>query len=221
MYIALPHISYAPSTLFFNTPFFLQVNLTGVSRTIGTTTLSAAQLNQLQQATIKGGALHSVLQSALRGSANATGMPRIARPQITGAAAGQTAVLRPQQITTGQQRIALHRPAGGSVIQAGQPARQTIAITPGAVRAQGGQIVVGSPQGAQNLRQPQIVVAGGQQLQAGGQRQIIMTQGGQAVRSGQILQVTGTGGQVQHIVVSQSGQGQVILSSQPQPQNPK
>ena len=194
------------------------MNLTGVSRTIGTTTLSAAQLNQLQQATIKGGALHSVLQSALRGSAN-SGMPRIARPQMTGAA-GQTAVLRPQQIA-GQQRIALHRPAGGSVIQAGQPARQTIAITPGAVRAQGGQIVVGSPQGAQNLRQPQIVVAGGQQLQAGGQRQIIMTQGGQAVRSGQILQVTGTGGQVQHIVVSQSGQGQVILSSQPQQQNQK
>ena len=198
------------------------MNLTGVSRTIGTTTLSAAQLNQLQQATVKGGALHSVLQSALRGSANATGMPRIARPQLTGAATGQTAVLRPQQIA-GQQRIALHRPAGGSVIQAGQPAgRQTIAITPGAVRTQGGQIVVGSPQGAQNLRQPQIVVAGGQQLQAGGQRQIIMTQGGQAVRSGQILQVTGTGGQVQHIVVSQSGQGQVILSSQPQvSQNPK
>ena len=149
-------------------------------------------------------------------------MPRIARPQMTGAAAGQTAVLRPQQIAAGQQRIALHRPAGGSVIQAGQPAgRQTIAITPGAVRTQGGQIVVGSPQGAQNLRQPQIVVAGGQQLQAGGQRQIIMTQGGQAVRSGQILQVTGTGGQVQHIVVSQSGQGQVILSSQPQAQNQK
>ena len=43
-----------------------------------------------------------------------------------------------------------------------------------------------------------------------------MTPGGgaQAVRSGQILQVTGAGGQVQQIVVSQSGQ--IILSPQPQ-----
>ena len=76
---------------------------------------------------------------------------------------------------------------------------------------------VGSPQGAQNLRQ-QIVVAsaaGGQPIQ--GSRQIIMThQGGTGtpVRSGQILQVTGAGGQVQQIVVSQSGQ--IILSPQPQ-----
>ena len=54
--------------------------------------------------------------------------------------------------------------------------------------------------------------AGGQQLQGGG-RQIIMTQGGTPVRSGQILQVTGTGGQVQQIVVSQSGK--IILCPQP------
>ena len=64
----------------------------------------------------------------------------------------------------------------------------------------------------------QIVVtsAGGQQMQGGTIRQIIMTPGGgaQAVRSGQILQVTGAGGQVQQIVVSQSGQ--IILSPQPQ-----
>ena len=60
--------------------------------------------------------------------------------------------------------------------------------------------------------------AGGQQLQGGG-RQIIMTQGGTPVRSGQILQVTGTGGQVQQIVVSQSGQ--IILSPQPQPPTQK
>ena len=87
----------------------------------------------------------------------------------------------------------------------------------GVARTPGGQIVVGSPQGAQNIRQ-QIVVAsaaGGQQLQGGG-RQIIMTQGGTPVRSGQILQVTGAGGQVQQIVVSQSGQ--IILSPQPQQQ---
>lgn len=107
----------------------------------------------------------------------------------------------------------MHRPAG--VLQ-GQP-RQTIALQPGTVRTPGGQIVVGSPQGAQNLRQ-QIVVAsaaGGQPIQ--GSRQIIMThQGGTGtpVRSGQILQVTGAGGQVQQIVVSQSGQ--IILSPQPQ-----
>ena len=57
--------------------------------------------------------------------------------------------------------------------------------------------------------------AGGQPIQ--GSRQIIMThQGGTGtpVRSGQILQVTGAGGQVQQIVVSQSGQ--IILSPQPQ-----
>ena len=87
---------------------------------------------------------------------------------------------------------------------------------PGAVRTSSGQIVVGN-QGGQSLRQ-QIVVAsaGGQQLQGGTTRQIIMTPGGgaQAVRSGQILQVTGAGGQVQQIVVSQSGQ--IILSPQPQ-----
>ena len=109
--------------------------------------------------------------------------------------------------------LALHRPAG--VIQGQQ--RQTIALQPGAVRnTPGGQIVVGSPQGAQNMRQ-QIVVAsaaGSQQLQSGSARQIIMTQGGTPVRSGQILQVTGAGGQVQQIVVSQSGQ--IILSPQPQ-----
>ena len=191
---------------------FFQVNLTGVSRTLGTTTLTAAQLTQLQLATTKGGVLQSALQNALRGSGNIT---RLTRPQMvtaTPAGAGQTAVLRPQQLQQGQQRIALHRPG---VLQ-GQP-RQTIALQPGgAVRTAGGQIVVGSPQGAQNLRQ-QIVVAnaGGQQLQGGSTRQIIMTQGGtQAVRSGQILQVTGAGGQVQQIVVSQSGQ--IILSPQPQ-----
>ena len=121
------------------------------------------------------------------------------------------AVIRPQQLQQGQQRIALHRPG---VIQS-QP-RQTIALQPGTVRTPSGQIVVGN-QGAQNLRQ-QIVVAsaGGQQLQGGSTRQIIMTPGGgaQAVRSGQILQVTGAGGQVQQIVVSQSGQ--IILSPQPQ-----
>ena len=56
----------------------------------------------------------------------------------------------------------------------------------------------------------------GQQLKCGSIRQIIITSGGgaQAVRSGQILQVTGAGGQVQQIVVSQSGQ--IILSPQPQ-----
>ena len=121
------------------------------------------------------------------------------------------AVIRPQQLQQGQQRIALHRPG---VIQS-QP-RQTIALQPGTVRTPSGQIVVGN-QGAQNLRQ-QIVVAsaGGQQLQGGSTRQIIMTPGGgaQAVRSGQILQVTGAGGQVQQIVVSQSGQ--IILCPQPQ-----
>ena len=67
------------------------------------------------------------------------------------------AVIRPQQLQQGQQRIALHRPG---VIQS-QP-RQTIALQPGAVRTPSGQIVVGN-QGAQNLRQ-QIVVAS-----AGGQ----------------------------------------------------
>ena len=57
---------------------------------------------------------------------------------------------------------------------------------------------------------------GGQQLKCGSIHQIIMTSGGgaQAVRSLQILQVTGAGGQVQQIVVSQSGQ--IILSPQPQ-----
>ena len=110
--------------------------------------------------------------------------------------------------------LALHRPGG--VLQG----QQRLALQPGVTRTPGGQIVVGSPQGAQNIRQ-QIVVAsaaGGQQLQGGG-RQIIMTQGGTPVRSGQILQVTGAGGQVQQIVVSQSGQ--IILSPQPQPPTQK
>ena len=185
----------------------------GVSRTVGTTTLTAAQLTQLQLATTKGNAvLHSALQNVLRGSGN---LARLPRPQMVTAspgASGQTAVIRPQQLQQGQQRIALHRPG---VIQ-GTP-RQTIALQPGAVRTPSGQIVVGSPQGAQNIRQ-QIVVAsaGGQQLQAGGStRQIIMTPSGtQAVRSGQILQVTGAGGHVQQIVVSQGGQ--IVLSPQPQ-----
>ena len=94
--------------------------------------------------------------------------------------------------------------------------QKNLLLQPGAVRTSSGQIVVGN-QGGQSLRQ-QIVVAsaGGQQLQGGTTRQIIMTPGGgaQAVRSGQILQVTGAGGQVQQIVVSQSGQ--IILSPQPQ-----
>ena len=178
-----------------------------MSRTVGTTTLTAAQLNQLQLATSKGGAvLHSALQNVLRGSGNLT---RLSRPQmVTANPAG--AVIRPQQLQQGQQRIALHRPG---VIQ-GQP-RQTIALQPGTVRTPSGQIVVGS-QGTQNLRQQIVVATGGQQLQGGSTRQIIMTPGGgtQAVRSGQILQVTGAGGQVQQIVVSQSGQ--IILSPQPQ-----
>ena len=175
---------------------------------MGTTTLTAAQLTQLQLATGKGGAvLHSALQNVLRGSGN---LQRLSRPQMV-TANPTGAVIRPQQLQQGQQRIALHRPG---VIQS-QP-RQTIALQPGTVRTPSGQIVVGN-QGAQNLRQ-QIVVAsaGGQQLQGGSTRQIIMTPGGgaQAVRSGQILQVTGAGGQVQQIVVSQSGQ--IILSPQPQ-----
>ena len=47
------------------------------------------------------------------------------------------AVIRPQQLQQGQQRIALHRPG---VIQS-QP-RQTIALQPGTVRTPSGQIVV-------------------------------------------------------------------------------
>ena len=92
----------------------------------------------------------------------------------------------------------------------------------------GGQTVVlrpklvAAPQGAQNIRQQVGVAsaAGGQQLQGGGQ-QIILTQGGKPIPSGQIQvkRVTGAGGQVQQIVVSQSGQ--IILSPQPQPPTQK
>lgn len=198
-----------------NPIFQVNISAAGVSRTVGTTTLTAAQLTQLQLATSKGSAavLQSALQNVLRGSGNIARLPRPQMITANPSATGQTAVIRPHQLQQGQQRIALHRPG---VIQ-GTP-RQTIALQPGgAVRTPSGQIVVGSPQGAQNMRQ-QIVVAsaGGQHLQAGGStRQIIMTQGGtQAVRSGQILQVTGAGGHVQQIVVSQGGQ--IVLSPQPQ-----
>ena len=73
-------------------------------------------------ATSKGGAvLHSALQNVLRGSGNLT---RLSRPQmVTANPAG--AVIRPQQLQSGQQRIALHRPG---VIQGQHGARQTIAL---------------------------------------------------------------------------------------------
>ena len=71
-----------------------------MSRTVGTTTLTAAQLNQLQLATSKGGAvLHSALQNVLRGSGNLT---RLSRPQMV-TANPTGAVIRPQQLQQGQQ----------------------------------------------------------------------------------------------------------------------
>ena len=73
---------------------------------MGTTTLTAQQLQQLQMAK-GGGVLHAALNALSRGGS--TGMTRITRPAMVNAsgtsATGQTAVLRPQQLAQGQQRI--------------------------------------------------------------------------------------------------------------------
>lgn len=189
-------------------------------RAMGTTTLTAAQLQQIANRS-------PTLQNALRASSAAvagTGGTRAqlvtTRPPPAASSPAQQTMLRPQG---GQIRTALPRQAGPNAVLTNRPQR-TLA-SPIVIQQSAAAATAGGSGGSNSRGQQQIVVAGsGQHGQQGGSltRQIVMTHPGGgggtggpgSARSGQIVQVTGQGGQQHQIVVSQGG-GQYIINQQP------
>jgi len=212
-------------------------------RTIATTTLTAAQLQQLAAA--RG----QVFVSALQGGQVRPGQPVVRQGVAAGVArpgvrtAGQTSLIvqqpRPgggvQTLLQRPQQVAVARSAGGSRLP-GSPAAN--ASSPSIVRTAGGQIIRGlqpgqivvtAAPGSAQLRQAGAILVssaqgGGQAVRqhyvisgaggVGSTAQIVALQAGQTVRPGQLVQVAGQQGQHQ-IVVSSSGQ--IVL----QPPTPK
>jgi len=211
-------------------------------RTIATTTLTAAQLQQLAAA--RG----QVFVSALQGGQVRPGQPvvrqgvagGVARPGVR--TAGQTSLIvqqprpggvqtllqRPQQVavarSAGGSRLpgspaanasspSIVRTAGGQIIRGLQPGQIVVTAAPGSAQLrQAGAILVSSAQGGGQAVRQHYVISGAGGV--GSTAQIVALQAGQTVRPGQLVQVAGQQGQHQ-IVVSSSGQ--IVL----QPPTPK
>lgn len=202
--------------------------VTAAGRTIATTALTAAQLQQLAAAR---GQVFSALQSQLKsGTASFTmaggGVRQVAVSQIGG-------VARPGQIISGQtlvrgqtglivsqqpraQTVTVQRPQVGLVAGGRGGIRQQVVMASGSPglgrgtpqlvmatstpRPRPGQVVVVS---SSNPTRQHYVISSSQS--GGSTAQLVALTGGQTVRPGQIVQVAGHAGQHQ-IVVSQGGQ---------------